>query len=176
MAGVDGHRREALVDEPPDPRLSGGSLALDPGHPKSHEPNLEPLILDLDALLARCMGDSAVAERILAKFQRRLPDDLIQIETSVLAGEAERVASLAHALKGAAANLSAVALREAAARLETAGRNADLDGARACLRQLRGEWERFLQQLPAALADTGISRPKQDDVPESAPRDSRCVS
>jgi len=133
-------------------------------------------ILDLDALLARCMGDTAVAERILAKFQRRLPDDLIQIETSLLAGEAERVASLAHALKGAAANLSATALREAAARLETAGRNADLDGAQACLRQLRSEWERFLQQLPAVVPDAGMSCPKQDDVPESAPGDSRCVS
>ena len=33
VAGVDGHRRDALVDEPPDLRLSGGSLALDPGHP-----------------------------------------------------------------------------------------------------------------------------------------------
>ena len=35
VAGVDGHRREALVDEPPDPRISGGSLALDPGHPST---------------------------------------------------------------------------------------------------------------------------------------------
>jgi len=29
--------------EPPDPRLSGGSLALDPGHPRSKRPNLELL-------------------------------------------------------------------------------------------------------------------------------------
>jgi len=43
VAGVDGHRREALVGEPPDPRISGGSLALDPGHPKSDQPNLELL-------------------------------------------------------------------------------------------------------------------------------------
>jgi len=45
VAEVDGHRREALVDEPPDPRPSGGSLALDPGHPKSDQPNLELLRL-----------------------------------------------------------------------------------------------------------------------------------
>jgi hypothetical protein len=41
VAGVDGHRREALVDEPPDPRVSGGSLAFDPGHPKLGHSNLE---------------------------------------------------------------------------------------------------------------------------------------
>jgi len=47
VAGVDGHRREALVGEPPGPRISGGSLALDPGHPKSLHPNLELLSDDL---------------------------------------------------------------------------------------------------------------------------------
>jgi hypothetical protein len=46
VAGVDGHRREALVGEPPDPRTSRGSLALDPGHPKSDQPNLELLTVD----------------------------------------------------------------------------------------------------------------------------------
>jgi len=32
--------------EPPDPRHSGGSLALDPGHPKADQPNLELLKLE----------------------------------------------------------------------------------------------------------------------------------
>jgi len=43
VAGVDGHRREALVDEPPAPRLSGGSLVLDPGHPLPRAPAEESL-------------------------------------------------------------------------------------------------------------------------------------
>ena len=44
VAGVDEHRRGTmrsmvtLVDEPPDPRISGGSLTLDPGHPESDQP------------------------------------------------------------------------------------------------------------------------------------------
>jgi hypothetical protein len=37
----------ALVGEPPDLRLSGGSLTLDPGHPKPDHPNLELLSLSL---------------------------------------------------------------------------------------------------------------------------------
>ena len=41
VAGVDGHRREALVGEPPDRRIPWGSLTLDPGHPKPDHPNLE---------------------------------------------------------------------------------------------------------------------------------------
>jgi Amt family ammonium transporter len=160
---------EGCPGNSPDPSLPNGASLAAAGAASA-------TILHLDALLARCMGDSAVAERILAKFQQRVPDDLVQIEESVRAGEAERVASLAHALKGAAANLSAAAMGEVAARLETAGHNADLDGARARLVQLRSEWERFLQQLPAILAAAGMSHPPQDDVPAPAPGDSRCVS
>ena len=40
MAGVE-------RSEPPGPGVSGGSLALDPGHPKSDQPNLELLCFDL---------------------------------------------------------------------------------------------------------------------------------
>ena len=40
--------------EPPDRRLSGGSLALDPGHPKSDRPNLELLSLPDPARCVFC--------------------------------------------------------------------------------------------------------------------------
>jgi hypothetical protein len=41
--GSNGHRREALVDEPLDRRISGGSLTLDPGPLQPDHPNLELL-------------------------------------------------------------------------------------------------------------------------------------
>jgi hypothetical protein len=43
VAGVDGHRREALVGEPPDRRITGGSLTRDSGDPKPDQLNLELL-------------------------------------------------------------------------------------------------------------------------------------
>jgi hypothetical protein len=52
VAGGAGHRREALVDAPPDTRVSGGELTLDPGHPKLDPPNLELL-----RLVCRVSGD-----------------------------------------------------------------------------------------------------------------------
>jgi hypothetical protein len=39
VAGVSRHRREALVGEPPDHRIRGGSLTLDPGHPTLAHPD-----------------------------------------------------------------------------------------------------------------------------------------
>jgi signal transduction histidine kinase/CheY-like chemotaxis protein/HPt (histidine-containing phosphotransfer) domain-containing protein len=117
-------------------------------------------VLDFDALLARCLGDADLAERLLTKFQQRTPHDLVEIEASIDAGDLKKVASLAHALKGAAANLSAPALREVAARLETAERSTDLDRARACLGRLQTEWQRFLGQLPSVLADASVRAPE----------------
>jgi len=58
VAGVDGHRREALVGEPPDPRIPGGSLALDPGHPNSHQPNLAAVEADSSTFTPRESGQS----------------------------------------------------------------------------------------------------------------------
>ena len=44
--------------EPPEARISGGSLALDPGHPKSDHPNLE--LLSLGAIIGRRTAVAAV--------------------------------------------------------------------------------------------------------------------
>jgi len=62
----------------------------------------------------------------------------------VALGHADQVERLAHSLKGAAANLSAEALRAAAARLEVMGRAGDLTTAPLCLAELQHESRRFL--------------------------------
>ena len=59
-----------------------------------------------------------------------------QIASAVSAGDSALVASLAHRLKGAAANLSAEPLREAATELEALGHGAQLP------LEARGERER----------------------------------
>ena len=68
-------------------------------------------------------------KKLLAKFHARLPQELTQIAAAVTAGDSAQVAALAHRLKGAAANLSAEPLREAATELELLGRNGDLTDA-----------------------------------------------
>jgi len=102
-------------------------------------------VFDLGALLERCMGKRELAERLLDKFRNRLEADLAQIECSVELGDVDQTAILAHTLKGAAANLSAEALREEAACLEQLARAGTLDGADECLTNVRKEAERFLE-------------------------------
>jgi len=48
--------------EPPDPRIPGGSLALDPGHPNSHQPNLAAGEGDSPIFAARESGQSPARE------------------------------------------------------------------------------------------------------------------
>ena len=110
------------------------------------------------------MDDFGLAERIINKFRNRVPGDLTQIEDSINAGDAERTASLAHALKGTSANLSAEPLREVAARLESAGRAAELDAAPACLAQLRTEWNRFLEDVPSVLVTAKAGHEQQNQA------------
>jgi signal transduction histidine kinase/PleD family two-component response regulator len=99
---------------------------------------------DVSDLLQRCLGNRKLLERTLGKFKKRLPHDVEQIEQSVAARDAEQLTRLAHGLKGAAASISAAGLRAVADRLEGLGRQADLNGARACLAELRGQMRRFL--------------------------------
>jgi HPt (histidine-containing phosphotransfer) domain-containing protein len=109
-------------------------------------------VLDFDALLARCLGDLDLVQRVLNKFLNRVPEDLTQIDESILAGDAKKTARLAHALKGAAASLSADSIREVAMGLEDAVRSEEPDAARASLSRLRNEWNRFLEYAPTLLA------------------------
>ena len=139
LAATDAH-----PSDPPD--THGSEPSASPG---TDEGSVSPL--DVEGLLRRCDGDAKIAERLIGMFEKRVPGDLAQIAASIDAGDAERTASLAHALKGAAATLSAEPLREIAGRLQLAGHTADLTEALTCLGQLRREWERLSASLPAVL-------------------------
>ena len=104
---------------------------------------------DLNALIARCSNDPAFAERIIDRFLERAMADIRRLAEAIAAGDAAELTTLAHGLKGSAANLSAEPLRERAAQLEAVGRGGDLSDAPAILHALGGEFERFLTHVRA---------------------------
>ncbi len=103
--------------------------------------------IDTAALLTRIDGDEELMAEILDLF---LVDAARQIDTltdAVERGDASLIADRAHSLKGAATNISARAIRDAAYQLETAGSEGDLSKAReslAALSRLVGELRHFL--------------------------------
>jgi HPt (histidine-containing phosphotransfer) domain-containing protein len=93
---------------------------------------------------------------ILVEFEKQAVGDVRHIEMLVDAGDAVRVAQVAHSLKGAAVVLSADALRDVVAEMEQMARVVDWAGVRGRLSELKSEAERCVRFLPMsrkALAD-----------------------
>jgi HPt (histidine-containing phosphotransfer) domain-containing protein len=101
--------------------------------------------LDFQQLLNRCLGNVALAERLLSNFGKRFEADLSQLQHGLQANDSQQVARVAHQLKGAAANLAAVRLQRISAEIEHCGRADCLHEVDDLLAQLRGEWERFVE-------------------------------
>jgi HPt (histidine-containing phosphotransfer) domain-containing protein len=100
--------------------------------------------LDLAQLLHRCMGNLALAERLLASFEKRLTNDVSAISKSMAEQNSAALVRTAHQLKGASANMSAPGLQRAAAAIEDLGRQNRLGELAAELEQLRHECQRFI--------------------------------
>jgi HPt (histidine-containing phosphotransfer) domain-containing protein len=104
-------------------------------------------VLDLPALVDRCMGKADFAQRLLVRFQAQLIEDVKVMAQAAGADELALVAQIAHRIKGASANISASALMKVAAEIEQAARSADHDTLWSRLPILSAEKDRFQQTL-----------------------------
>ncbi len=89
----------------------------------------EECLFDQQALLDRLSGDKALLEEIVDGFLKDAPHRIDAMKKAVNKGDAQEIQRQAHTLKGAAANVEALALQRTAARLEEAGTIGDLDSA-----------------------------------------------
>ena len=80
-------------------------------------------IWDQRALLASLAGDEEILSTLLNSFCETVPERLDQLQAAVATGDFEQVESIAHRIKGGAAQLQAEQLRHHAQRLEQAARN-----------------------------------------------------
>ncbi|HET6883387.1 MAG TPA: response regulator, partial [Pirellulales bacterium] len=140
--------------------LSPGPVgAIDGENSESTKPTTEAASppLDCESLAERFMGDWDFVQIILGKFQEQVGADLEQLEQSIIERNAQQAASLAHRIKGAAANVSAVEVSRLAAELEAMGRAADLEQAGARLVSIKAECHRlndFVEgELPSLAAN-----------------------
>ncbi|SFI29915.1 Hpt domain-containing protein [Planctomicrobium piriforme] len=115
--------------------------------------------LDLPQLLARCLGNLALANRLIQALQGSVTQLQQQLQQAVANSDLAQTALLAHRLRGEAANLGAARIRDAAAQLESAGRSGDLSLVRETFTTLETACRHFLSQpLPeAAASDVGQS-------------------
>ncbi len=100
-------------------------------------------VINVDELLARCMGNVDIAERVLSKFQDCLSGDLTALEQGLKEQDTSSITQIAHRIKGASANVSAHTLYELASEIEQLGRAERIAEIPPGVEQLRTEWTRF---------------------------------
>jgi signal transduction histidine kinase/DNA-binding response OmpR family regulator/HPt (histidine-containing phosphotransfer) domain-containing protein len=103
--------------------------------------------IDRDSLIARLGGDQQLLIEVIRVFLDDCPSRLAAIKAAVDSRDAERIRTSAHALKGAAANLSAQRLFDSAGTLERLGAEGRLGPADAAWRQLSVEATSVIEML-----------------------------
>ena len=93
---------------------------------------------DRNFALEQAGDDEELLVELLDLLRMSSADDLGRIKEAAAAGEAEAMGDAAHSIKGAAASMGVVALRDVAYEIEKKGRNGDLDGARSHIAELQG--------------------------------------
>jgi CheY-like chemotaxis protein len=109
----------------------------------------EHLTFDRQELIERVMGNEDIARRVADRFVSDIPAQLAALSGAIEGADRDRAHAIAHSIKGAAANVSAVALSRITAALEAAAKSGDMLRARECMAALSGEFE----QANAALTD-----------------------
>jgi CheY-like chemotaxis protein/HPt (histidine-containing phosphotransfer) domain-containing protein len=101
----------------------------------------EKAIFIQEEMLARLMDDKSLAAKVISGFLSDAPRQLLNLKNKLEQGDAPGAHMLAHSLKGAAATLSAEALRELCFEMQEAAAAKNLDLARALLPQLEEQFE-----------------------------------
>lgn len=111
--------------------------------------------IDMAQLMLRVGEDRELLRELIELFRQDFPNQLEALRQSAGAGEMNRLARVAHTLKGMLANLAAMQAAGAAARLEQIGKQESREEVVPALAAFEAEAEGILQQLDACLA--GVS-------------------
>jgi len=110
-------------------------------------------IFDKTSLISRMLGDEELAREIISVFLNDVPNKIATLKQALENRETSHVMDNAHAIKGAAMNVSALALIDVAYLMEEAGETADIDKAIS----LMPEIEKQFELLKDTLAQAGFA-------------------
>jgi HPt (histidine-containing phosphotransfer) domain-containing protein len=114
--------------------------SMDQPSPNRAQPDAGGLF-DREDFVERLMGNEELAKRILNGFVEDMPRQLARLAQALNSFDADTVRVVAHSIKGAAANVSGLEMREIAQKLERTGSSGDLAVA-AALPELSASFER----------------------------------
>jgi Amt family ammonium transporter len=113
------------------------------------------LPINYDELLERCMGNVTLLQQLLDRYRVQSVQMLEEMVQAVKSQDHGGLREKAHALKGAAATMSAEEIRSTAAQLEALAKSGTLDGAEAMLESLRVGFSRTDQFIAGLRVKAG---------------------
>lgn len=116
----------------------------------SDEVNALATAIDLEHLTKITTGNLELQQQLLELFIEQAQSNLENAEKAWETGETDIISANAHQLKGASANLGAIAIPTLAAKLERFAEDNNLDGAIVLITQLKQK----LEQLQEAIASS----------------------
>ncbi|HWR57856.1 MAG TPA: response regulator, partial [Thermodesulfovibrionales bacterium] len=99
--------------------------------------------VDMKSAMSRFDNDAAFLKRMFIKFMECVPEQMKALTEAATAGDAAKVQSSAHGIKGSASTLSALRVSSLAADIEDMGYRNDLSGVMPLVEELRGEISRL---------------------------------
>jgi len=110
-------------------------------------------VFDRDGLMDRLLNDDTLARAVVDGFIADVPQQLAALHAACMATDRDEAGRLAHALKGAAANVGGERLRQASAEAEAAAVRGDLTRVAATVDTLSREFE----ALADAMRNRGLT-------------------
>ncbi len=104
-------------------------------------------VFDREALLDRVMGDEEAARDIVEMFLADVPVQVALLEKALADGDAVVAERQAHSIKGSAANVGALRLRDVSFKAQEAAREGNLSGVVLLLPGIRQEYELLKSQM-----------------------------
>ncbi len=110
------------------------------------------VVFDATSFGHRLMDDISLQQQVAINFIADIPRQLASLQQAVVNQDAEAIASLAHRIKGAAANMSAERMREIALDLEVSAKQGEVVDADKKARDLAAAFEQLIDVIKQELA------------------------
>ena len=86
-------------------------------------------------------------QRALKRFQESVTTDLDELQSAIELEDCDQIASVAHRIKGACANIAAPRMKDQAAIIEECAKNGEIRGISGSLQRIQDESQHFQDYL-----------------------------